>query len=349
VIDLFCRVVDNFGDAGVCFRLARQLVREHGHTVRLFIDQPEILEGFAIDCDAMLRIHRWNDADEVQPAPIVLATFCCRLPEPYITKMAAMRPQPTWINIEYLSAESWVESHHGLPSIHPATGLREYFFYPGFTTHTGGLLREGDALARMDATATVPNTMWTASIFCYPTPAFDGLLEAWNDARTPVLALVPEGKMTAHLGLDAERSEGCVTLRPIPFQTQDDYDGLLARCDFNVVRGEDSFVRAQWAAKPFLWHIYPQHEAAHLLKLEAFLTRVADSVGENQTQEGWHALVQRWNRDDAAGVGAAWPAFASEFSRWRRLALAWRKHIIAQPDLITQLLEFAKKVRGGLE
>ncbi len=52
---------------------------------------------------------------------------------------------------------------------------------------------------------------------------------------------------------------------------QSDYDHLLWCCDFNLVRGEDSFLRAQWAARPFLWHIYPQADAAHLEKLTAFL------------------------------------------------------------------------------
>ena len=36
--DVFCRVVDNYGDAAVCWRLARQLADEHGARVRLWID-----------------------------------------------------------------------------------------------------------------------------------------------------------------------------------------------------------------------------------------------------------------------------------------------------------------------
>ena len=37
-IDLFCRVVDNYGDIGVCWRLARQLDTEHDCKVRLIVD-----------------------------------------------------------------------------------------------------------------------------------------------------------------------------------------------------------------------------------------------------------------------------------------------------------------------
>ena len=36
--DIFCTVVDNYGDIGVCWRLARQLAAEHGFAVRLWVD-----------------------------------------------------------------------------------------------------------------------------------------------------------------------------------------------------------------------------------------------------------------------------------------------------------------------
>ncbi|MBY0444112.1 MAG: elongation factor P maturation arginine rhamnosyltransferase EarP, partial [Burkholderiales bacterium] len=36
--DIFCRVIDNYGDIGVCWRLARQLSFEHGFAVRLMVD-----------------------------------------------------------------------------------------------------------------------------------------------------------------------------------------------------------------------------------------------------------------------------------------------------------------------
>jgi len=41
--DLFCRVIDNLGDAAVCWRLARQLAQDPGQSVRLWIDQPDVL------------------------------------------------------------------------------------------------------------------------------------------------------------------------------------------------------------------------------------------------------------------------------------------------------------------
>ena len=36
--DIFCSVVDNYGDIGVCWRLARQLSSELEQSVRLWVD-----------------------------------------------------------------------------------------------------------------------------------------------------------------------------------------------------------------------------------------------------------------------------------------------------------------------
>ena len=46
---------------------------------------------------------------------------------------------------------------------------------------------------------------------------------------------------------------------------------LLANCDLNFVRGEDSLVRAIYSGKPFIWQPYIQGNDAHLEKLNAFI------------------------------------------------------------------------------
>ena len=48
--DVFCAVVDNYGDIGVCWRLSRQLAAEHGIAVRLWVDD---LKPFARLCPAV--------------------------------------------------------------------------------------------------------------------------------------------------------------------------------------------------------------------------------------------------------------------------------------------------------
>ena len=158
--DLFCRVVDNFGDAGVCWRLARRLAAL-GQSVRLWIDRPEVLARLlpALDVQADeqvldgVRIGPWRRAEQALPPQggVVVEAFACALPPAYEAAMAGR--DCLWINLEYLSAESWVEGCHGLPSPQ-ANGVPKFFFFPGFTPATGGLLREPDLLARHETERT---------------------------------------------------------------------------------------------------------------------------------------------------------------------------------------------------
>ena len=150
--DVFCRVVDNFGDGGVCWRLARQLAAEHGLAVTLWIDDVATLARIepALDPqqdDQVARGVRVRRSSVAQPATfldpdVVIEAFGCGLPDSYREAMAAETRPPVWINLEYLSAEGWIEAAHALPSPHPLLPLTCWFYFPGFTRGTGGLLRE---------------------------------------------------------------------------------------------------------------------------------------------------------------------------------------------------------------
>jgi uncharacterized repeat protein (TIGR03837 family) len=151
--DIFCAVVDNYGDAGVCWRLARQLVSEHGLTVRLFVDTlpalariaPVIQPARAQQIAHGVRVCHWEGPHGalagIDPADTVIEAFGCGLPQSYLAAMTARDRQPAWINLEYLSAETWIGDCHGLPSRHPALPLTRHFFFPGFAPLSGGLLR----------------------------------------------------------------------------------------------------------------------------------------------------------------------------------------------------------------
>ncbi len=292
--DIFCNVIDNYGDIGVCWRLARQLANEHGLAVRLWVDDLASLARLCPEADAAaeqqqcrgVEVRLWRKPfPQVQPAELVIEAFACKLPPAYIEAMAAPAApaaQPAWINLEYLSAEDWVESHHKLPSPHPGLPLTKYFFFPGFTQHTGGLLLERDLLVRRDAfqhDAEQQRAFWQSigaatpaagtlkvSLFGYANTAIDGLLDIWSAGTQPVLCLVPEGLLLPRIGRyfgDASPcagkayARGMLSVKLLPFVEQERYDLLLWACDVNFVRGEDSFVRAQWAGRPFIWHIYP--------------------------------------------------------------------------------------------
>jgi len=372
--DIFCKVIDNYGDIGVCWRLARQFANEHGLAVRLWVDN---LNSFAklcteVDPDLVqqncrgVEVHLWsNDFPVVQPADVVIEAFACKLPEDYVTAMVAQKPQPAWINLEYLSAEGWVESNHKLPSPHPTLPLVKYFFFPGFTRQTGGLLLERDLLARRDAfqSDTIKQqAFWKSvgmkmppaetlkiSLFGYENAALPGLFDAWAANVQPLLCLVPEGRImpqvvqyfgdsTPDIGNDYQQKN--LHVRVLPFFEQERYDELLWACDVNFVRGEDSLVRALWAGRPFVWQIYPQHDAVHMQKLQAFLMLYSERLGESANR-AVTGLWQAWNTEGEAGQ--AWSAFAVEISEINRNTQE-RARQLAKNNLALNLLDFCGEI-----
>jgi uncharacterized repeat protein (TIGR03837 family) len=346
--DLFCRVVDNHGDLGVCWRLAVDLAGR-GHAVRLWVDDPSALAWMAPDGHDGIQLVHWTpEAAATEPGEVVIEAFGCDPPATFVEAMARMAKPPVWINLEYLSAEGYVERSHRLPSPQmsgPGAGLTKWFFYPGFTPATGGLLREpglAEAQARFDAAA------WLArhgiqpraderlvSLFCYPGAPLQALLDSL-DGGMPTLLLATPGPATQ--GLAPLAMPPSVRVHSLPWLTQPGYDQLLWACDLNLVRGEDSFVRAQWAGRPFAWHIYPQHDRAHEAKLEAFLARHLASAPLDLAQ-AIGAWMRGWN-----GIGPL-PAALPPLATWARHALRWRDGLRVQPDLVSQLLAFVAEKR----
>ncbi|WP_374591108.1 elongation factor P maturation arginine rhamnosyltransferase EarP [Aquabacterium sp.] len=356
--DVFCRVIDNHGDLGVCWRLSADLVAR-GEQVRLWVDDASALRWMAPQGCPGVEVHEWPEAwpaeSTVEPGDVVVEAFGCNPPDAFVARMQRPCP-PVWINLEYLSAEDYVERSHQLMSpvfSGVGAGLKKWFFYPGFTTRTGGLLREPDLLPRRadfdrvawlarHATAPLPSEQ-VVSLFCYrPAPVSELLAQL----STPTLLLVTPGIATelvnatlpAQIQAEQTRSSGLVRVHALPHFSQREFDALLWSCDVNFVRGEDSFVRAQWAGVPMVWNIYPQDDGVHAGKLDAFLRRY--TAGANPaTAEAMRRCWHWWN-----GLGAL-PAGALATSGWREIASTWQQSLVRQPDLTTQLLAFVQTRR----
>ncbi|MHB8667260.1 MAG: elongation factor P maturation arginine rhamnosyltransferase EarP [Burkholderiales bacterium] len=371
--DIFCTVVDNFGDIGVCWRLARQLAAARGRRVRLWVDDlasfrricPEVATGLESQRSHGVEVRWWREPfPAVEPADIVIEAFACNPPASYIAAMAAKQPKPVWINLEYLSAEDWVRGCHGLPSPHPSLPLVKHFFFPGFTAGTGGLLAEpglAQARARFQHSSAEQARWWKGlglpspragelqvSLFCYPHAGIGALLGGWAAGGAPVRCIVPEGTagaaLSAFFGSDrlapgAVLRRGDLEVRVIAFIEQDEYDRLLWACDFNLVRGEDSFVRGQWAARPVLWQIYPQQEGAHRPKLQAFLALYCAGLAA-QTKTAVENLWQSWNEADAVAVAAAWPRYWSHRIELQEHARRWAERLGRTGDVANNLALF---------
>lgn len=364
--DIFCCVVDNYGDIGVTWRLARQLVTEHGLQVRLWVDDLAAFVRLCPQADMHVttqlvegvEVCHWpKDFPHVEAADVVIEAFACTLPATYVEAMAARARKALWLNLEYLSAEDWVRGCHGLPSPQPG-GLQKFFFFPGFAEGTGGLLREdhllarrrafqGDAQARRDFLARLGVTLADGarliSLFAYENPAVAGWLDALAADQQQTLLLVPHGRIEGDLRCWFDGAEpqgwqrGSLQVQLLPFLSQADYDLLLWSCDFNAVRGEDSFVRAQWAGRPMLWHIYQQEEGAHWDKLEAFLDLYCAGLTPEQASVT-RGLYRAWN--GAGDMQQAWLAWQEQASALLDQAESWCRLQASRPDLAAALVQF---------
>ena len=382
--EIFCQVVDNFGDIGVCWRLACDLARREGAPVRLWVDDWAVLcricpsaaggdGGHGLLVEGVELRHWVEPFPVLTPGEVVIEAFACELPDTHLQSMARVAVKPVWINLEYLSAEDWVAGCHALASPHPRLPLVKHFFFPGFDAASGGLLREADLLARRDAFVGSPagRQAWLAarrldhlpddtlfvSLFAYAQPALGELLAAWQAGPRAVALLVPASRVlgdVAHaLGLSGLRvgesvTRGRLEVHVLPFTDQAGYDALLWSCALNFVRGEDSFVRAQWAGSPFVWQIYPQAEDSHRDKLEAFLARYCAGLpaGEAEALAGfWRA----WNgfAGDGPSLGEAWPRLAAVLPALAAHARRWCERQAAQPDLVSRLTKFCSHIMGA--
>jgi uncharacterized repeat protein (TIGR03837 family) len=347
--DLYCRVVDNYGDIGVCWRLARDLA-SRGPAVRLATDDASALAWMAPTGAQGVDVIAWDDASRLDPGEVVIEAFGCNPPDAFVERMRRAQP-PVWINLEYLSAEDHAQLNHGLRSPQLAgagTGLTKWFYYPGFSAGTGGLLRERDLADRQ---AGFDREQWlrshriavqpgerVVSLFCYDNPMWPRLLQALATQPTLLLATADraEGLVRTTCG-DSMRC-GLLRAQALPYLPQEDFDHLLWACDFNFVRGEDSFVRAQWAGRPFVWHIYPQDGGVHAAKLNAFLSLYLNDAAPDLAA-AVHALHAAWN-----GLGP-WPQRLPDDEAWKTHAAQWRSRLWTQPDLVTRLLGFVGEKR----
>ncbi|MDO8458682.1 MAG: elongation factor P maturation arginine rhamnosyltransferase EarP, partial [Burkholderiaceae bacterium] len=286
--DIFCKVVDNFGDIGVCWRLCCDLAAR-GHAVRLWVDDTSALAWLAptgcpgvevIDCS-----HGLPQAATLTMGDVLVDTFGCEFAIYLIASQAINTPataknstknRPVWLNLEHLTAEGFAQRNHTLPYTHhagPAAGWTQRYFYPGFNTKTGGLLREKDLAQRQTAfdrvawlnqlsldlnlgfTTHAKDNSQFISLFCYEPAALSQLLDQLANpaqAQQHTYLLVTHGRAAQAVKAIVEHKNKyepawnmpeLLSILFIPALTQLDYDHLLWACDLNFVRGEDSLVR----------------------------------------------------------------------------------------------------------
>lgn len=371
--DIFCRVIDNFGDIGVCWRLANILQQDYQQTVRLWVDEPQALA--ALEPSLKLNLSQqtlrqievcvWSDDfADTQVAEVVIEAFGCELPSHYIQAMQTQ--PPVWINLEYFSAEPWVQGFHAMPS-RQGNGLDKTFFFPSILPNTGGLMREADLLQRRDQFNTPDTTHHQAwckqwglaepvknsfkiSLFAYENNALDRLFDIWSNntnADQPIEVYLPQGRLLTSAQAYFDRPlhagdyliQGNMTLHILPFLPQSEYDKLLWLCDLNFVRGEESMVRAQWAAKSFIWHIYPTDDDAHWDKLNAFLAVYSEDLNQ-QAKTALIEFMQGWNQQTLDLQH--WQNLTTHWGALQRHAHQWVNRLENLGELTSNLVKYIK-------
>ncbi|WP_037587787.1 elongation factor P maturation arginine rhamnosyltransferase EarP [Stenoxybacter acetivorans] len=386
---LFARIIDNYGDIGVTWRLARQLRDELDADVHLWTDNWSATRALipalpAQETETQLNritIHPWHNNETVAaqcrhlpPPRWLIEMFGCDVPESILTIIK--QHQSLWLNWEYLTAESWAENLHTLPSLQ-SNGIAKYFWFMGFSDKSGGLLRESNYAQQKAVFLNNPakrqafhrryrlpenhqGQLWL--IFAYETPVWVHWFHTWLHIGKPMTlwlagdtfprSLRQAGILPNHaLTQDGDSWQcGSLTLTRIPFVPQTDFDKLLWLADAAVVRGEDSFVRAQWAEIPFFWHIYPQADNAHWAKLHAFWQK-AMPITIQTVQTAFQAAFAALS-DELNGVTTLnnderlhhWQTLTQYRSTHQNILNQWAQQLAEQPSAMQKLAKFTETV-----
>ncbi|WP_299804794.1 elongation factor P maturation arginine rhamnosyltransferase EarP [uncultured Shewanella sp.] len=385
--DIFCAVVDNYGDIGVTWRLAKQLAEEYQLAITLWVDDlksfshilPQLDPELVTQVHSTVTINQWTSplALDYQIGDVLIEAFACELPEQVKRTLDELQfthkqnPKaanpPLWLNLEYLSAESWVEGCHGLPSMQ-ASGIKKYFYFPGFSDKTGGLICEKSLfkdrarwqldnqnrqnLFKSLGLSGIAQNDTVISVFSYESSALLALCKHWQTNDTKTHALIPKGRSLNSLqtllpcSID-ELTPGMqipldnLVIHILPMTDQEGYDKLLWSCDFNIVRGEDSFLRAQWAAKPFIWHIYEQEDDYHLIKLDAFMQLYCNNLPP-ELAETWKSLNRAFNSGHQDEALHSWQQFNLIDLLLVKHTKQWPIDAINDVDLASRLVQFVK-------
>jgi uncharacterized repeat protein (TIGR03837 family) len=355
VCHLTCKVIDFFGDIGVAWRIAKQLKIDFNIEVHLLVDDLVTTKRLIPSIDLSLQKQTINginichcdfseDSTSLPPPPdFLFNVFNIDLPHSY--KTLIKRKKSKYIVIEYLSAEPWVDNFHLKPSIDPQSGLIKTYFYPGFTNQTGGLIREKGLFLRREAfdqsrrkkliqsLGGDPN-LYSISLFYYPIQKIEVFLDVIDHINKPAQFFIPQYLFDL---LKLKNNYQFIHIIPYPFLNHDDFDNLLWSCDLNFVRGEDSWTRAIWAGKPFIWQPYIQENNIHLIKLKAFLKRYYEACDQDLS-EILIKIHDDWSNNKFNEV--LWRDFFKQQARLEAFVLKQSHHYFKEASFVESLVDY---------
>ena len=320
-ITVLCKVVDNYGDIGVCWRMCRRIKKLNPqNTISLIVDN---LVSFNRICDSVdveaafqnvqgVDVYNWNNADvcygqfvqnDGERLSVILECFQCGRPD-WMEKILfeeKLNHTVQIIMIDYLTAEKYAEDFHCLKSLTRSAKVQKVNFMPGFTERTGGLIIDDE---------------------------WEKLPEYNKDG--PILQFIYNGKGAELL------PEG----KPLPYMNQTDWDKMMKNCSALIIRGEESMSRACLSGIPFIWQAYPQTEEYQMVKVRALLERMRphfDKEDFDVVEEAWIEINSSRNDDTFSRFFSSLPRLVPGF---KSFAQSLRKN----GDLCANLMTFINKI-----
>ncbi len=382
-IDIFCEIIDNFGDIGVVYRVSKEL-KKIFQNVRIIIVLNRLEEFKAInkrvkdvdyqEIDGLIYItekYLEDNIDSFGTADIFIEAFGCNVFEGYIKK--AKESSKLWINLEYLSGEKWIEDFHLQESLIDSKTLKKIFYMPGFSEKSGGVIIDSSFLERKEYGAEnrekvlekyFPNCDFNnklvGTIFSYERN-FENLLDVLKDyGKETFLILMGEKthksfseilqkKLTENFGKIVKYDK--ITMLYADFLSQEEYEEVISAVDFNFTRGEDSFVRGILLGKPFMWHIYLQEEKAHMDKIKAFTERFKESVNELSDEDKkildyYLNLLEEYNDRDKNSFEKGNEDFKEFFENFERIDFICKKYskfLLEKCNLVKKLYKYIQE------
>lgn len=381
-LDIFCEIIDNYGDIGVVYRTAKELQKIFPESkIRVFLNRldefkkinSQVLDLPSQNIDGIEYItfdYLRDNANELLTAQVIIEAFGCQIPEEYME--IAYDNSELLINLEYLSAEDWIEDFHLQSSPLGRGKLKKVFFMPGFTEKSGGVIADSNYLERIQRV--LENKEFyekkylsdiedrenkiIGTLFSYEknfTPLLEDLKKL--DKDVVILAMGEKTqdslrKILKNFSIEDFRNSlkyGKIEIRFLNFLNQEEYEELINIVDFNFVRGEDSFIRAVLTGKPYMWHIYCQEEYAHMDKIEGFLDKYRRVI-ENFSDEDFLLNMEKFFKDynfrkeNSLELGKeSYLYFFENLAKIEKYNTIFRDFLIQKCNLINKLKDFIEK------
>lgn len=391
-LDIFCHVIDNFGDVGIAYRFAKELkLACLSCDVRLFVSDLGPLKSILPVIDSLQTVQEHEGivfvdstkldnilVDALGTADVLVEAMGCEIPEAVMKK--AEQRDTLIINLEYLSAEKWITEYHMKPSLLPQPALKKYFYMPGFTPESGGIIIDSrveksrqslsddrikylnNHLKCFGVSLTDTKDALFGSIFTYAR-GFDTFLSDIGEIDKNIYLFIFGQKSRESMIQSLHRAQAAVisdahyTLKNIhvlimPFLPQTVYDQFLCLTDFNFVRGEDSFVRAILSGKPFIWNAYLQENIYHRVKVEAFLEVFINYFNDDIAFKHYSELLLEFNQAaEEHPVQTTLERYDNFFEDLNKINHATREmsyFIRLNCDLVKKFTSFLNQIQMGM-